>query len=200
AGADPLEFRLKYLDDPRGIEVLNRLARLSRWQARPSPAGNSGSGNIAIGRGLSYVHYELVRTYIGAVAEVEVDRNSGKIRAARFFIVHDCGQIINPDGVRNQIEGNVIMTVSRTLMERVTFNRSRVTSLDWNSYPILRFPDVPGVVSELIDRPDQPPWGVGEPTGAVIPAAISNAVFDATGARLRSVPFYPDKVKAALPT
>ncbi|MGH7069546.1 MAG: xanthine dehydrogenase family protein molybdopterin-binding subunit, partial [Acetobacteraceae bacterium] len=89
--------------------------------------------------------------------------------------------------------------VSRTLMERVTFNRSLVTSLDWNSYPILTFPDVPTVVSELIDRPDEPPWGVGEPSGAVIPSAISNAVFDATGARLRSVPFYPDKVKAALP-
>ncbi|MGH7068332.1 MAG: molybdopterin cofactor-binding domain-containing protein [Acetobacteraceae bacterium] len=199
AGADPLAFRLKYLDDPRGIEVLNRLARLAKWQTRPSPRSNAGSGTIATGRGLSYVHYELVRTYVGAVAEVEVDRASGKIRVARFFIVHDCGQIINPDGVRNQIEGNAIMTVSRTLMERVTFNRSLVTSLDWNSYPILTFPDVPTVVSELIDRPDEPPWGVGEPSGAVIPSAISNAVFDATGARLRSVPFYPDKVKAALP-
>ncbi len=198
AGADPLQFRLRYLDDPRGIELLHRLARLAGWETRPSPDRNAGSGDIATGRGLSYVKYELVRTYIGAVAEVEVDRKSGRIRVPRFFVVHDCGQIINPDGVRNQIEGNVIMTVSRTLFERVTFDRSRVTSLDWASYPILTFPDVPTVVSDLIDRPDQPPWGVGEPTGAVVPGAISNAVFDAVGVRLRSVPFHPDKVKAAL--
>ncbi|MGH7057189.1 MAG: molybdopterin cofactor-binding domain-containing protein [Acetobacteraceae bacterium] len=198
AGADPLEFRLKHLKDARGIDVLEHLAVLSKWQSRPSPRKSGGQGKIATGRGISYVHYELVRTYVGVVAEVEVDRESGAIRAPRFFVVHDCGQIINPDGLKNQIEGNVIMTLSRTLIERLTFNRSHVTSLDWASYPILRFPDAPSVVVEMIDRPNDPPWGAGEPTGSVIPSAISNAVFDATGARLRSVPFHPDEVKAAL--
>jgi nicotinate dehydrogenase subunit B len=196
ADVDPLEFRLRYLNDPRGIELLNRLAKLAKWEKRPSPKKNP-SGDVTMGRGLCYVKYELSRTYVGAIADVEVDRRSGAIRVPRVFVVHDCGQIINPDGLRNQIEGNVVMTVSRTVIERVTFDRSRVTSLDWASYPILTFPDVPSVEIELIDRPAEPPWGAGEPTGAVIPAAISNAVFDATGIRLRSVPFHPEKVKAA---
>lgn len=105
---------------------------------------------------------------------------------------------INPDGLRNQIEGNVIQTVSRTLLEELTFDRSAVTSLHWGTYPILTFPDVPEVEIELIDRPREKPWGAGEPTAAVVPSAISNAVFDAPGARLRSVAFTPAKVKAAI--
>ena len=132
------------------------------------------------------------------VAEVEVDRGTGVIRVRKFIVVHDCGQIINPDGVQNQIEGNVIQTVSRTLIEEVKFDRSPVTSLDWETYPILTFPQVPEIVIELIDRPTEKPWGAGEPSAAVVPSAISNAVFDATGVRLRSVPYTPDKVKAAM--
>jgi CO/xanthine dehydrogenase Mo-binding subunit len=112
--------------------------------------------------------------------------------------VHDCGQIINPDGLRNQIEGNIVQATSRTLVEKLTFSRSAVTSLNWGSYPILTFPQVPQVNIELIDRPDEVPWGAGEPATSVVPSAISNAVFDATGARLRSVPFRPDTVLAAL--
>jgi hypothetical protein len=111
---------------------------------------------------------------------------------------HVCVQIINPDGLRNQIEGNVVQTVSRTLIEKLTFSRSAVTSLDWGSYPIVAFPGVPDVAVELVDRRDEVPWGAGEPTTAVVPAAIANAVFDATGARLRSVPFRPETVLAAL--
>jgi nicotinate dehydrogenase subunit B len=198
ARADPLEFRLKHLQDPRGIELLQRLAAVAKWERRPSPQKNGGSGDIAKGRGLSYVKYELNRTYVGAVAEVEVNRQTGEIRVPRFHIVHDCGQIINPDGLKNQIDGNVIQTVSRTLMEELAWDRSMVTSLDWASYPILTFPAVPEVVIELIDRPNERPWGGGEPSAAVIPSAISNAVFDAVGARLRSVPFAPVKVKAAM--
>ena len=124
-------------------------------------------------------------------------RSTGEIRCTRFFISHDCGQIINPDGLKNQLEGNIIQTVSRTLKEELKFNRSAVTSLDWVSYPILTFPEVPEIVMDLIDRPTMPPWGAGEPAAAVVPSAISNAVFDATGVRLRSVPFTPDKVKAS---
>ena len=150
------------------------------------------------GRGLSYVRYELARTYVGAVADVEVDRRTGKVRVSQFYVAHDCGQIINPDGLRNQIEGNVVQTTSRTLIEDLHFDRSRVTSLDWETYPILKFPDVPEVVIDLIDRPTEKPWGAGEPTSAVVPSAIANAIFDATGARLRSVPFVPAKVLAAL--
>jgi nicotinate dehydrogenase subunit B len=194
-GIDPLEARLQYVHDARGKELLERLAKLSGWRQRPRPQTGAAK---ATGFGLAYIKYELVRTYVGVVCEVLVDRETGEIGAKRFFVVHDCGQIINPDGVRNQIEGNVVQTVSRVLKEEVHFNRSNVTSLDWASYPILRFPDVPDVVMDLIDRPDQVPWGAGEPTAALVPAAISNAVYDAIGVRLRSVPFTPAKVRAAI--
>jgi nicotinate dehydrogenase subunit B len=197
AKTDPLEFRRKYLDDKRGLELLDRLAALAKWEKRPSPQP-SASGSLAKGRGISYVKYELVRTYIGAVAEVEVERASGVIRVTKFYVAHDCGQIINPDGLKNQIEGNVIQTVSRTLLEEVKFDRAQVTSLDWESYPILKFPQVPEIAIELIDRPSEKPWGAGEPSAAVIPSAIANAVFDATGVRLRSIPYTPAKVKAAM--
>lgn len=194
-GADPLELRLQYLHDARGEELLERLATLSSWRQRPKP---DRSGEIVTGLGLAYVKYELVRTYVGVVAEVQVDTKSGVVSAKRFYVAHDCGQIINPDGLRNQIEGNVVQTVSRVLKEEVKFDRSMVTSLDWGSYPILTFPEVPEVVMDLIDRPNEVPWGGGEPTAAVVPSAIANAVFDATGVRLRSVPFTPSKVKSAL--
>jgi CO/xanthine dehydrogenase Mo-binding subunit len=197
AGADPFEFRLRYLNnDPRGTELLKRLMSLSQWKGRSS--GKSISGDISSGRGVTYVKYELARTYVGAVADVEVNRKSGEIRVKHFAVVQDCGQIINPDGVKNQIEGNVVQTVSRTLKEEVTFDRSRVTSLDWASYRILTFPEVPDVDIDLMARPTEKPWGAGEPAAAVVPSAIANAVFDAVGVRMRSVPFTPDKVLAAL--
>jgi nicotinate dehydrogenase subunit B len=192
---DPLEARLQYLHDDRGKEVLERLAALSGWRQRPKPDRHADK---SVGRGLAYVKYELVRTYVGMVCEAEVNRKTGEIAVKRFFVAHDCGQIINPDGVRNQIEGNVVQSVSRVLKEELRFNRSQVTSLDWASYPILRFPEVPEVVMDLIDRPQEIPWGAGEPTAALVPSAISNAVFDAIGVRLRSVPFTPEKVKAAI--
>jgi CO/xanthine dehydrogenase Mo-binding subunit len=197
AGADPLEFRLTYIADPRGKELLERLATLSKWRERPKPDRNA---DIVTGRGLAYVKYELVRTYVGVVVEVEVNRKTGAVAPKRFFVAHDCGQIINPDGLRNQIEGCIVQTMSRTLKEQVTFDRSMVTSLDWSSYPILTFPDIPEVAIDLIDRPEEVPWGGGEPTCAVVPSAIAGAVFEATGARLRSVPFTSDKVLAALKT
>jgi nicotinate dehydrogenase subunit B len=198
AGADPLEFRLKHLDpsDTRAIELIERLAKLAKWEKRPSP--QKVNGDVVRGRGVSYIRYDLARTYVGAVAEVEVDRTTGAIHVERFFLAHDCGQVINPDGVRNQIEGNVIQAVSRTLYEQLLFDRSAVTSLHWGTYPILTFPDVPEIEIELIDRPREKPWGAGEPAAAVVPSAIANAVFDATGVRLRSVPFTAAKVKAAI--
>ena len=197
-GADPLEFRLKNMKDPRGAELLQALGALSDWKPRKARA--EVSGNIARGRGLAYVKYELVRTYVGAVADVEVDLSTGKVRVVKFHVAHDCGQIINPDGLRNQIEGNVVQTVSRTLIEELKFDRSRVTSVDWVSYPILRFPDVPDVAIKLMERQSEKPWGAGEPTAAVVPAAIANAIYNATGARVRSIPFTAEKVQAALKT
>jgi CO/xanthine dehydrogenase Mo-binding subunit len=197
AGVDPVEYRLRYLTDLRGIAVLRAAANMAKWETRPSPRRDQ-SGPIARGRGFAYVKYENARTYCAGVAEVEVNRQTGAIRCTRFYVAHDCGQIINPDGVRAQIEGQVIQTVSRTLKEELKWNRSRVTSLDWASYPILRFPEVPEVIMELINRPNDPPWGVGEPAACLPPPAISNAVFDAVGVRLRSVPFTPAKVMATL--
>jgi nicotinate dehydrogenase subunit B len=196
AKTDPFDFRLRYLHDPRGEELLARLRTFAKWQGRS--ASKASGGNTAIGRGVAYVKYELHRTYVGAVATVEVDRSTGVIRARHFAVVQDCGQIINPDGAKNQIEGNVLQTVSRVLKEQVTFDRSRVTSIDWASYPILAFPEIPDVDMDLIDRPTEKPLGVGEPSAAVVPAAIANAIWDAIGVRLRSVPFTPQKVLAAL--
>jgi CO/xanthine dehydrogenase Mo-binding subunit len=132
------------------------------------------------------------------VADVAVDRASGAIKVERFFVAHDCGLVVNPDGLKNQLEGNILQTTGRTLFEELKWDRSKVTSLDWGSYPILTFPDAPQVVIDLIDRPKEKPWGAGEPTSAVVPSAIANAVFDACGARLRSVPFSRAKVLAAL--
>jgi CO/xanthine dehydrogenase Mo-binding subunit len=196
AKADPFEFRIRYLNDVRGEEVLKRLHTLAQWEGRASAKRNGR--DTATGRGVAYVKYELYRTYVGVVATVEVNRKTGAIHVERFAVVQDCGQIINPDGVKNQVEGNVLQTVSRTLKEQVRFDRSRVTSIDWASYPILTFPEIPNVDIELIDRPTEKPWGVGEAAAAVVPAAVSNAVFDAVGVRLRSVPFLPGKVLAAL--
>jgi len=153
---------------------------------------------LVAGLGVVPLVHRCLGFLVGAVAEVEVDRATGAIRASRFFVVHDCGQVINSDGLRNQIEGNVIQTVSRTLHEELTFDRSRVTSLDWASYPIITFPEVPAIEINLIGRPTEKPWGGGEPTAAVIPAAISNALFDAIGVPLRTVPFRPERVKAAI--
>ncbi len=197
AGIDPIEYRRKLLNDARGLELLDRLVKRSGWKPRAA-GGAKPDGEVATGRGVSYVKYELVRTYVGAVADVEVNRTTGAIRVKRFVVAHDCGQIINPDGLKNQIEGNVVQTVSRTLLEQLTFDRGKVTSVDWATYPILTFPDVPAVEVELIDRPAEKPWGAGEPTAAIVPSAIANAIFDATGARLRSVPFTPGKVLAAI--
>jgi CO/xanthine dehydrogenase Mo-binding subunit len=135
---------------------------------------------------------------VAVVAEVAVDTASGEIRVTRVVVAHDCGLVINPDGVRNQVEGNVIQGVSRSLKEEVTWDDQAVTSLTWVDYPILTFPEVPEIEIELIDRPDEPPVGAGEPAICPVTAAIGNAVFDAVGIRLRDVPFTPGRVLSAL--
>ncbi len=189
AGRDPLAFRLAGLSDPRGVEVVNRAAALLGWQ-NPRQRGH--------GFGIAYVHYKQRETYVAIVMEATVDRGSGAIRVHRVACAHDCGLVINPDTVRAQIEGNILQTLSRTLFEEVTFDRSRVTSLDWASYPILGFSDVPAIAIDLVVRPHEPPLGVGEAASAPVAAALANAVFAASGARLRTVPFTPARVKEAL--
>ena len=199
AKADPAEYRLRALKDARGAQVLKQAMTRANWQTRAgiNPANSKGT-ELVRGRGVSYLRYNNATTYVAAVAEVTVNRKTGEIRVERVCLAHDCGQIISPDGTTNQVEGGVIQTVSRTLMERVNWTRTQVTSTDWVSYPILRHPQVPKIEVDLIDRPGEPSWGAGEPTACAIPAAIGNAVFDATGARLRAVPFTPDRVLAAL--
>ncbi len=198
AGVDPVEFRMRYLKDSRASDVIQAAAKLAGWQKRAGPNPDAGSGNIVKGRGISYLRYNNAITYVAAVAEVEVNKATGEIKVRRICLSHDCGEMVNPDGVANQVEGGVQQTVSRTLMETVKWDRSKVLSVDWASYPIARFPDMPKVELALIDRPGTPAWGAGEPTACAIPAAIANAVFDATGVRVRSIPLTPDKVKAAL--
>lgn len=199
AQADPAEFRLRHLQDPRGIAVIRQAMARAGWSPRVGiqPAA-AGQAEVARGRGISYLRYSNSSTYVAAVAEVAVNRKTGEIRVERVCVAHDCGLVVNPDGTVNQVEGGTIQTVSRTLMEAVQWNTREVLSRDWASYPILRHDQVPRVEVDLIDRPDQPTYAAGEPTPCAIPAAIGNAVFDATGARLREVPFTPERVKAAL--
>ena len=198
AKADPAEFRLRYLKDPRALDVLKKAMERAGWQSRVGTNPAAASGDIARGRGAAYLRYNNAVTYVAAVADVAVNRKTGEIRVERVCVAHDCGQLVNPDGTANQVEGGVIQTVSRTLMEQVNWDRTKVLSRDWVTYPILRHDQVPKVFVDLIDRPGETSWGAGEPTACAIPAAIGNAVFDATGARLRAVPFTPDKVLAAL--
>ena len=197
AQMDPLRFRLRDLADPRGREVLERTARLMRWVDRPSPQPPS-SARLASGRGIAYIHYKHNETFVAVGMEVEVDRSSGQIRVRRVACAHDCGLMINPDAVRAQVEGNILQTLSRTLHEETTFDRNRVTSVDWASYPLLRFTEVPLLDIDLVERRDQPPLGAGEAASSPVPAALANAVFDATGVRLRTVPFTRERLKAAL--
>lgn len=147
---------------------------------------------------MSFVHYKHSEAYVAMAMEVAVERASGKIAIERVACAQDCGQIINPDGVRAQVEGSILQTLSRVLMEEVMFDRSRVVSVDWASYPILRLSAVPKVDIALIDRPTEKPVGSGEAACAAVGASLANAVHDATGARLRTVPFTPERVKAAL--
>jgi nicotinate dehydrogenase subunit B len=191
AGADPVEFRLRHLTDPRAIAVVRAAARLAKWEPRASHASpaSESDASVATGRGFGFVQYEGTEAYVAAAVDVDVDKSQRTIRVKRVCVAHDCGLIVNPDGLRNQIEGNVIQGISRTLKEQVAFDHSRVTSLDWRSYPILTFAEVPDAIDiELIDHPELPSVGAGEASTSPMPGAIANAVYDATGRRLRAVP------------
>jgi CO/xanthine dehydrogenase Mo-binding subunit len=196
AGADPVAFRLRYLaHDARHSAVVKAVAEKARWTGRPNP--NRGKGDIMFGRGVSYT--ERNGTVVAVIAEVEVERSSGRVWAKKFTVAHDCGQIINPGGLKLTIEGNVIHALSRTLFEEVRFDPNNVTSIDWASYPILEMADAPEAIDiVLLNRPEMAPQGAGEPSHRTVPGAVANAIFDATGVRMRRVPITPERMKAAL--
>jgi CO/xanthine dehydrogenase Mo-binding subunit len=198
-GADPLEYRLRHLRDPRLVAVVKAAGVAAKWDARPSPRPKRPATGLASGRGIACVLYEGDNGYVAMVAEVSVDQATGVIAVTRLVGALDCGPISNPNGVRSQFEGGALHGMSRALHEEVTWNERQVTSVDWRGYRT--FPvgtKVPTVECVLIDRPDVEANGAGETAITVTAAAIGNAVFDATGARLREVPFTPARVKAAL--
>lgn len=191
AGADPVEFRLRHLTDPRLRAVLQAAADHAGWAARPAP----GQGR---GWGVACAQYKNSGAYVATVAQVGVEPASGVVRVERLIVAHDCGLIVNPDGARNQVEGNVLQSLSRALKEEVRFEAGGVTSLDWDTYPILTFSEVPELDIVLLNRPDQPALGTGEPATVTTAPAVANAVYAACGARMRQVPFTPARVRAAL--
>jgi len=199
--ADPVAYRLQHLRETRIIDVVKAAAKAANWDARPSPKHDTPSSGIAMGRGIACVAYEGDNGYAALVAEVEVDQQSGTVQPRRFVVALDCGPISNPDGLRNQIEGGVLQGTSRALGEEITWDDRKVTSIDWQSYTTLPLGiQVPNIDCVLIDRPTAKAMGAGEAAITLAAAAIGNAVFDATGARIREVPFTPDRVKAALST
>jgi nicotinate dehydrogenase subunit B len=193
---DPVEFRLRHVKDPRDIAVIKAAAEKAGWQSRPSPRRDQ-TGSKVSGRGIAYSQRNGTRCAI--VAEVDIDRATGRIWARKFTVAHDCGQIINPDGLKHTIEGNIVQGVSRTLWEEVKFDNKNVTSIDWMTYPILDITETPETIDVVpINHPELPPTGAGEPSIRPVAAAIANAIFDATGVRIRRVPFSPDRVKQSL--
>ena len=197
--ADPVAFRLQHLRETRVSDVLKAATKAAKWDHRPSPQPGIPRQGVVTGRGVACVAYEGDNGYTALVAEVSVDLASGRIQPERFVAAIDCGPISNPDGLRNQVEGGILQGMSRALVEEVTWDNKRVTSNDWASYKSLYLDfKVPTVDVVLVDRMGVPATGAGETAITVVAAAIGNAIFDATGARLRDVPFTPERLKAAL--
>jgi len=195
-GEDPIAFRIKYAKAPRDIAALKAAAEKSGWQPRGN-AKRDFSGNVLTGRGIAYA--QRAGTIVAVVAEIEVNRKTGRIWGRKFTVAHDCGLIVNPQGLRYTIEGGLVQALSRTLYEEVQFTPDQVKSVDWNTYPILDIKDTPEVIDiVLINRLEAPPTGAGEATCRVLPAAVANAFFDATGVRMRQAPLNPARVKAIL--
>ncbi len=199
ARVDPVAFRLDYLRDQRLIEVVKAVARRAHWEPRPSPKRGVSRSGVATGRGMACVLYEGDNGYCALVAHVEVDQDTGAVAVKRLVAGVDCGPVSNPDGLRNQVEGGTLQGMSRALLEEVTWDEKKVTSVDWGTYRSLPLGfDVPQVETVIIDRADVEAMGAGETTITLAAAAIGNAIFDATGSRIREVPFTQERVKAAL--
>jgi nicotinate dehydrogenase subunit B len=195
AGMDPIEFRRQNIADDRWLGVLNAAATASNWTPRLANSVKQ-TGDIVVGRGFGSGTHGTA-AYSAAVVDIEVNKKTGKIRATHIYNATDAGLAVNPAGIENQMSGGSIFGLSR-ILEQVNFNKSRVTSLDWVTYPILRFKDAPLVTNVLVSRPDQVPLGSGEPTVVPVPGAVANAFFDATGVRIRTGPFTPAVVRATL--
>ena len=197
AGVDPVTFRLRYVGDERLRDVIEVAAKKAGWELRNSPKPAS-KGDIATGRGFAAMQYEGIDGYAGIVCEVEVNKKTGKVRVTRVVVSHDVGIIINPTGLKAQIEGNVVHGVSRALKEEVVLDGKTSQSRNWESYQVLRFTELPEIKIALINRPNEAPTGSGENAMTAIPPAVANAIFDATGARIRRLPLTPARVKAAI--
>ena len=201
AGMDPIAFRMQNLNatlnatttqtGSRTIAVLQAMAKLANWTPRPA-ASQLSDANIVTGRGVAITGPQ------GVIAEIQVNKQTGKITATQMYAVQDPGLTINPASIENQMSGNQIMAASRALVEEVTFSKTRVTSLDFVGYPIMRFKDTPMVSTAIVNRPDMPSSGAGELVQEQPAAAIANAFFDATGVRIREAPMTPGRVRAVL--
>ena len=194
---DPVEFRLRYLTHPRDRDAVRVAAEHYGWQRRPSPRNDQKDDDVAVGRGIAFRrHFE---TFIALIAEVRVHRKTGNLDLLRYVCAHDCGMIVNPETLKHVIDRQLVYGTSRAMFEELRFNETTVTSVDWATYPVLHVNDVPAKIDiVLIDRPEAEPSGAAEMCLGLVPAAIGNAVFDATGVRLRRAPFTSERVKNAL--
>jgi nicotinate dehydrogenase subunit B len=204
AGVDPIEYRLRYLKDPRAVDLVKAVAERAAWTPRPVWKEPVAEGDIVRGRGFAYALYVHSKfpgygaAWSAWIADVAVNKATGDVSVIRVVAGQDSGLMINPDGVRHQIHGNVIQSTGRALMEEVSFDRASVTSREWGAYPIIKFPDIPNIDVLMLARQDQPPLGVGESASVPSAAAIANAIFDATGVRFRELPFTPERILAGL--
>ena len=197
--ADPVEYRVRHLSDPRLREMVQAAAKAAKWEARPSPNPQRRGTGVVSGRGIACVAYERDNGYAAMVLDVEVDQETGKVAVKRVVVSNDCGPISNPDGLRNQLEGGALQGISRALGEEVTWDDQKVTSVDWRTYHSLPLGmEIPKIECVLVNRPEEEATGAGETSITIAPAALGNAIFDATGVRLRQIPFTPERIKAAL--
>lgn len=198
AGADPIEFRLRHLKQPSLVAVVQAAAQKANWKPGPPGARRGVRGSVVTGRGFAFA--QRGDTLVATVVDVEVEPPTGRVWPRHFVVAHDCGLIVNPQGLMRVIEGNVVQSTSRALFEEVKFDKRNVTSIDWATYPILDIMDAPESVEIVLinNRPESPPTGAGEAASGPTAAAIANAIFDATGVRLRRAPFTRENVKAAL--
>jgi len=204
AGVDPVEFRLRHLSEARATELIRAVAARAEWQPHGAPRREAIDGTRRRGQGVAYAQYlhgkfpGTAAAWSAWVAEVEVDIDSGEVHVSRVVVGQDSGLLINPAGVQHQIHGNVIQSISRTLKEEVSFDGALTTAREWGAYPIMTFPELPVIQVVMMPRPEEPPLGVGESASVPSAAAIANAIFDATGVRMREPPFTPARVRAAL--
>ncbi len=204
AGVDPIEYRLRYLKDTRAVDLVNAVAERAGWTPRPVWKEPPADGDIVRGRGFAYALYVHSKfpgygaAWSAWIADVAVNKATGDVSVTRVVAGQDSGLMINPEGVRHQIHGNVIQSTSRALMEEVSFDRHSVTAREWGAYPIIKFPDIPKIDVLMLPRQDQPPLGVGESASVPSAAAIANAIFDATGVRFRELPFTPERILRGL--